>query len=132
MVSAQIRDIAIIIVALQSIVIGVLLAVLVWQIWRLIKTLQEDIKPIIEDAQETVGTVRGTTAFVSENISNPLIRTRSFFAGARQTARALRGEPTARSTPPSAATSAATSAPPSTPRRPVPSQPSEQPSDNLP
>ena len=67
MIMATIRDIAIIIIALQSIVIGGLLGLLVWQIWRLVKTLQADIKPIIQDAQATVNTVRGTATFVSDN-----------------------------------------------------------------
>jgi hypothetical protein len=88
-VTAQIRDIAIIIVAMQSIIIGILLAVLVWQIWRLIKMIQKEIKPIVDDTQETLGTVRGTTAFVSDNVVRPVIRARSFAAGARQAAGAL-------------------------------------------
>ena len=75
MITATIRDIAIIIIAFQSIVIGGLLALLVWQIWRLVKTLQTEIKPIIQDTQTTVSTVRGTATFVSENVVNPVVKT---------------------------------------------------------
>lgn len=75
MISATIRDIAIIVIAVQSIVIGVLIGVLIWQIWRLVKLIQTEIKPILDDAQATAGTVRGTATFVSDNVVNPVIRT---------------------------------------------------------
>ena len=74
MLSATIRDIAIIIIAVQSIVIGALIAVLIWQIWRLVKIIQTELKPIIEDTQATVNTVRGTTTFVSDNVVTPVVR----------------------------------------------------------
>ncbi|HRW03456.1 MAG TPA: hypothetical protein P5121_00070 [Caldilineaceae bacterium] len=89
MIAATIRDIAIIIIAIQSIVIGVLLGVLVWQIWRLVKMLQNEVQPILKDAQDTVGTVRGTTAFVSENVVNPVVKTSSAIVGMRQAVRSL-------------------------------------------
>ncbi len=84
MVAAAIRDIAIIIIAVQSIVIGVLLGLLVWQVWRLVKMLQQEVQPIIKDAQETVSTVRGTTTFVSDNVVTPVVKTSSALVGMRQ------------------------------------------------
>ena len=89
MVAGTIRDIAIIIIAIQSIVIGVLLGVLVWQIWRLVKMLQTEIKPILRDAQDTVSTVRGTTTFVSDSVVEPVVRTSSAIIGLRATVRSL-------------------------------------------
>ena len=89
MLSATIRDIAIIIIAIQSIVIGLLLGVLIWQIWRLIKMVQSEIKPIIQDAQDTVSTVRGTATFVSDNVVDPVIRTSKTMAGLRRTVQVL-------------------------------------------
>lgn len=89
MVAATIRDIAIIIIALQSIVIGVLLGVLVWQVWRLIKMVQTEIKPILIDAKETVHTVRGTTTFVSDTVVEPVVRTSSTLVGWRRTMQSL-------------------------------------------
>lgn len=89
MVAATIRDIAIIVIAVQSIVIGVLLGVLVWQIWRLVKMVQTEIKPILKDAQETVSTVRGTTTFVSDNVVDPVVKTSSTIVGLRATVRSL-------------------------------------------
>ena len=89
MVAATIRDLAIIIIAIQSIVIGVLLGVLVWQVWRLVKMLQTEIKPILKDAQDTVSTVRGTTTFVSDTVVDPVVKTSSTIVGLRATVRSL-------------------------------------------
>ena len=89
MIAATIRDIAIIIIALQSIVIGVFLAVLIWQVWRLIKMVQTEIKPILTDAKETVQTVRGTTTFVSDTVVEPVVRTSSTLVGLRRTMESL-------------------------------------------
>ena len=89
MITAQIRDIAIIVVAVQSIVIGVLIAVLIFQLWRLMKVIKSDIQPIIKDTQETIGTVRGTATFMSENVVSPVMKTQGLVAGARRTAQVL-------------------------------------------
>ena len=89
MVSATVRDIAIIIIALQTIVIGILLAVLIWQIWRLVKIVQTEVMPIIEDTQATVNTVRGTATFVSHNVVEPVIQTNTRVTKWRRTSQAL-------------------------------------------
>jgi hypothetical protein len=80
MVSATIRDIAIIIIAIQTIVIGVLLGVLIWQIWRLVSLIQREIQPILTDTQETLNNVRGTTTFVSNNVVDPVVKGSSALA----------------------------------------------------
>lgn len=89
MITAIIRDIAIIIIAIQSIVIGLLIGILVWQVWRLIRMIQTEIKPIIEETQETVNTVRGTTSFVSNNLVQPIAKTGGYLSGAREMVRVL-------------------------------------------
>ncbi|MEZ4709653.1 MAG: hypothetical protein R3A44_20760 [Caldilineaceae bacterium] len=89
MVTAYMRDIAIIIIAVQSIVIGALIAVLILQVWRLIKMVQTEIKPMIDDLQETIGTVRGTTTFVSDSIVQPVAKTSGYVAGMRTAIRVL-------------------------------------------
>ncbi len=85
------RDIAIIIVAFESIVIGVLLAVLVFQVIRLIRMLREEVLPILHSTQETVGTVRGTADFVSDHLVQPVVTVASYTAGARKAANTLFG-----------------------------------------
>jgi hypothetical protein len=87
--SAVIRDIAIIVVAIESIFVFLLLGILVWQVWRLTKMLQTEVKPILDDAQETLGTLRGTTTFMSDRVVTPVTRTTSKVAGARRSASVL-------------------------------------------
>jgi hypothetical protein len=84
-----IRDLAIIFLALESIVTLALLSILIWQIWRLIKMLQTEILPVIRDAQETVSTVRGTTTFVSDNVVTPVVSAGGKAAGVRRTVAVL-------------------------------------------
>jgi len=79
-----VRDIAIIALALESIVIGILLILLLWQVRGLTRLLQEELKPILDSARETVGTVRGTTSLVSETIVSPAVKIGSFAAGVRR------------------------------------------------
>lgn len=92
MISGAIRDVAIIIVALEILILNALLIVLVWQVWRLVKMIQTEVKPIIQDTQETVGTVRGTADFVTTNVVDPVVKTSSKLAGWRRSASVLREE----------------------------------------
>ena len=84
-----VRDLAIILLAVESLVIGVMLIVLIWEIRGLAKMLREDLKPIIDSADETIRTMRGTTTFVSENVVNPVVRVSSFASGVMQALRIL-------------------------------------------
>ena len=81
---AVVRDIAIVVLALESIVIGIVLALLLWQVRSLTMLLQEQIKPMLDSMRETVGTVKGTTSLVSETIVTPAVKIGGFFAGARR------------------------------------------------
>jgi len=81
---AVVRDVAIIVLAVESIVIGVMLIVLIWEIRSLAKLLREEIKPILDSADETVRTMRGTTTFVSQTLVNPIVRVSSFVSGVGQ------------------------------------------------
>lgn|GEM_PF-726211 len=92
MIVGVVRDILIIFLALTSIVVWVLLGILIWQIWRLTKLVQSELKPMIVDTKETIATVRGTTTFMSENVVTPVIQTSSRVAGYRRTAMALFGQ----------------------------------------
>lgn len=74
------RDIFIIFMALESLVIGVALIILMIQLARLTNVLQHEIKPILENTNETVNTVRGTAIFVSENIVDPVMKLNGYIA----------------------------------------------------
>jgi hypothetical protein len=72
-------------------VIGLLLAVLVIQVIRLVRLLREEVMPILNSTQETVGTVRGTAAFVSDHLVQPMVKVSSYAAGARRAVSMLFG-----------------------------------------
>lgn len=82
--TARIRDIFIIFLALQSILIGVALVVLLIQLARLINLLQNEVKPILDSTNETVGHLRGTTIFLSEQLVEPVIKLNEYLAGLTQ------------------------------------------------
>jgi hypothetical protein len=76
-----IRDVFIIYMALESLVIGLVLIILVVQLARLINLLQNEIKPILDSTNETVSTLRGTTKFLSDNLAEPVIKLNEYSAG---------------------------------------------------
>ncbi len=75
-----IRDIFIIFMAVESMFIGFALVVLMIQLARLTNMLQHEIKPILENTNDTVNTVRGTAIFVSENLVEPVMKLNSYLA----------------------------------------------------
>jgi hypothetical protein len=75
------RDVFIIFMAVEALFIGVALLVLMVQLAVLTNVLKNEIKPILEATQETVNTVRGTTVFVSENLTEPILKLNSYVAG---------------------------------------------------
>jgi len=79
--TAVIRDVFIIFMALESLVIGLVLIVLVFQLARLTNLLQNEIKPILDSTNETVSTLRGTTRFLSDNLAEPVIKLNEYLAG---------------------------------------------------
>lgn len=82
--TSHIRDIFIIFMAFESIVIGVALVVLVVQISTLINLLQNEVKPILKSTKETVDTLKGTTEFLSTNLVEPVIKLNGYLAGMKQ------------------------------------------------
>jgi hypothetical protein len=68
------RDIFIILMAVESLAIGILLIVLVVQIMNLTQLLREEVLPILNSTNETVDTVKQTTAFVSDVVVSPLLK----------------------------------------------------------
>lgn len=76
----QIRDVFIIFLALESLVIGIALVVLIVQLSNLINLLQNEIRPIINSTNETVNTLKGTAKFVSDNLAEPVIKINQYAA----------------------------------------------------
>jgi hypothetical protein len=85
------RDAAIVFVAFETLIIGVLLIVLMLQVQSLVVLLRDEIKPMLEMANETLATVRGTTQFVSHNVVSPVMKWSGYLAGLRRILRQIGG-----------------------------------------
>jgi hypothetical protein len=80
----KIRDVFIIVVALESLVIGVAMIVLIVQLASLINLIQNEVRPILNATNETVNTLRGTAEFLGENVVEPVIKLNGYLAGLRR------------------------------------------------
>ncbi len=80
----KIRDIFIIFMAFESILIGSALVILAIQLAVLINLLQNEIKPILDTTNETISTIRGTANFLSSNLVEPVIKLNEYVAALRK------------------------------------------------
>ena len=80
----------IVLLAILVVVVAIGLAARVL-IRRVTKLLNDDVSPLLDSAQETVHTVRGTTTFVSETAVRPIIRVYGVLAGAKRAASVITG-----------------------------------------
>ncbi len=79
--TGRVRDIFIIFMALEFLIIGLALIVLIIQLARLINLLQHEVKPILDSTNETAQTLKGTTAFISNHLVEPIIKLNEYLAG---------------------------------------------------
>src|SRR5688500_8030200 len=87
--AGMVSGVFIIFMALEFMFIGVALVVLIVQLAILTNMLQHEIKPILQSTTETLNTVRGTTAFLSENLVDPVIKMNAALAALGQVADTL-------------------------------------------
>jgi hypothetical protein len=76
--------------ALEALVIGVALVVLVVQVALLTNLLRHEVKPILDSTQETARTLRGTATFISQNLVDPVIKMQSSVAAVKSVLDLLR------------------------------------------
>lgn len=79
--TANIRDVFIIVLAIEALLIGMALFVLILQTGMMMNILQNQIKPILEDTQVTMQKVKSTTTFLAKYAVKPIIRMNSYSAG---------------------------------------------------
>jgi ABC-type dipeptide/oligopeptide/nickel transport system permease component len=77
----KIRDIFIIFMALESLLIGAALVILIVQFASLLNLLQNEIRPILDATNETIYHLRGTAEFLGENVVQPVIKLNGYLAG---------------------------------------------------
>ena len=76
-----IRNLFMIVIGLEGMLIIGSIAVLIVQITRLVNMLKRDVQPVLTTAQETVNTAKGTVEFVGDNTVRPIIRASAFMSG---------------------------------------------------
>ena len=72
----QVRDIALIVLAVLGIIQGLVLLMLAVLLYR-------KLAPLLDSARLTINNIQGTTAFVAETAVSPLIRVIGFIIGVR-------------------------------------------------
>ena len=77
----KLRDVFIIVMAFESLLIGAALVVLIVQVSSLVNLLQNEVKPILQATTETVNNLRGTAEFLGENVVGPVIKLNGYLAG---------------------------------------------------
>ena len=80
-VTSKVRDIFIILLAVEMFIIGVALIVLIIQLASLSNLLQNEVKPILDSTTETVNDLKGTVKFLSDNVTEPVIKLYQSMAG---------------------------------------------------
>jgi hypothetical protein len=88
-----IRDIMIIFVAVEMSLIGVVLIILIIQVAQLSALLQNEIKPMLEATNETMNTLRGTSVFLSDHITEPVMKINSYASAMRRAVNLIRPKP---------------------------------------
>ena len=81
--TARIRDIFIIFLGFELLVIGFTAVLLIIQAARLFNMFQNEIKPVLDAANETLSTIRGTALFLSDSVVQPAIKINTFFTTIR-------------------------------------------------
>jgi len=88
-VIGEVRDVVIILLATESLIIGGVTLFLLYQMIMLVTLLREELIPLIQSAQETVNSARGTTVYVSRKIIVPSAKAASTAARLQAMARVL-------------------------------------------
>jgi hypothetical protein len=86
----KLRDVFIIVVGLETLVIGIALVVILIQLASLINLLQNEVRPILQATSETVNTLRGTTEFLSKNAVEPIMKLNGYLASIQRVLELMR------------------------------------------
>jgi hypothetical protein len=76
-----IRDFTVTLLAFAMILIMTAITVLAIQVARFVNLMTNEVRPILNTANDTVNTVRGTAEFLSKHVTEPVITTSSAIGG---------------------------------------------------
>ncbi|MCB0079053.1 MAG: hypothetical protein KDD73_16715 [Anaerolineales bacterium] len=91
-VSATVRDLLLILLAIESLAVGIFMLLMLWQLYQLVKLLRDEVVPLLNTTKETVEQVKHTTTFVGQSVSAPLISAAGLVAGVKEIGDTLRGK----------------------------------------
>jgi hypothetical protein len=83
------RDVVIIFVALFSLAANLLLILLGWRLWTLVKSLKAEVDPILTSVNRTSDTLRGTTTVIGDVVVGPLAKVAAMGVAAQTLLRSL-------------------------------------------
>jgi len=89
--TAFLRDVALIILAFETLVVIFFLGVMTVLLIYVVLTLEREIKPVLNATSETVYTVRGTTTFISDTVVSPIMSVASTLGAFKGAAQAIAG-----------------------------------------
>ncbi|MFN8496293.1 MAG: hypothetical protein U0641_00395 [Anaerolineae bacterium] len=84
-----VRDLLVILLAIESIVVLGLVTWLMFQVRSLLLYMNTEVKPVLDNVNVTLTTMKDTTGFLRETAVSPVIKTQSYATGAMETVRAL-------------------------------------------
>ena len=76
------RDLVIIVLALEMLVMGIAIIVVTVQLARLLHLIRHEIKPILEQASDTIVALRSIVRLVNDNVAAPVVKLGGTLAGA--------------------------------------------------
>jgi hypothetical protein len=94
--AATLRDIFLIVLGVQSMIIGLLLVALLvamvyvaLKVYDLVNLVQNDVRPILHRADDTVRTVHSRTVFVSDAAVKPIVEVMAYVSAAKSIIRSF-------------------------------------------
>jgi hypothetical protein len=78
------RDVFIVLVAFEFMIIGIALVILIIQLAQLVNLLNNEVRPILDSANEAANTMRGTARFLSDKLVNPVVKVNAGVAAVRR------------------------------------------------
>jgi hypothetical protein len=82
--SARIRDFFLIMMVMVSFVVSISLVILLIQVALLVNLLNNEIRPVLANLIDSVNDLKGTTAFLSENLVEPVMKLNEYLAGMKR------------------------------------------------
>ena len=79
-----IKNVFIIFLAVEMLIVGVAVVVLAVQVATLINLLQNEVRPMLQSTVETINNLRGTTEFLSENLVEPVMQLNEYLASIKR------------------------------------------------